>query len=427
MDNFQKERDAFYKTIPQYWPNLYDEEYSLFDVKLDSNERIQQIRTATKRVGHIFRKVTPLLQQMSSESLSQLGFPSEAIAYVRLSTSHLITLIGRMDFVVSGKTIKLLELNSDTPTFIKETFNVNNKICDYFHQQTANEGLEELLSKALRKGIHEAWNNKENRPPVIVFTSHDDHVEDYYTTKYLQELCGLPSSYFPLAKLKVLSEDIVENGEVLAEKGLYTPDGERIDVLYRPTYPIEHLVEDLSTESNEKIGETLLCFVEEGHVTIMNPPSSFLLQSKAVQAVIWGLFEEDHPYFNEEEKGWISQYFLPTYLESDPFIVKKEKFVRKPAFGREGDTVVIYNEFGEKVLEDQQKTYENSLFVYQQFMPLPQHNIRTEKGMVNAHIMYGSFYVHHTPMAIGIRAGGPITDNRSYFLPVAITKRKGMS
>ncbi|KUP06784.1 hypothetical protein Q73_10625 [Bacillus coahuilensis m2-6] len=423
MGNYQSERQAFYSQFDQYWHDLYGEEYSLLDVKYESNETINKIRQATKRVGSIYQKTLQLLTNLDDDTLIQLGFPKATHEFVRLPSHSLITLLGRMDFVVQDGKIKLLEFNSDTPTFIKETFFINGKVCEYFQCEDPNQDLEELLGKSLNKGIREAWTK--DRTPTIVFTSHPDHEEDYFTTLYLQKLSKVPSQYVPLSDLQIIEEDFINGGQMVLESGVYTPEGERIDILYRPTYPVEHLVEDVAKGSQDKIGETLLRFVKDNKLILLNPPSAFLLQSKAVQAIIWGLYEEEHPYFTEEEQEWIGEHFLATYLEPDSFVQSNQKHVGKPAFGREGDTVVIYNGDGRKIAEDRQKTYRDSLQVFQEYISLPTHTIQTEKGKQLAHIMYGCFYVHHLPMAIGIRAGGQITDNHSYHLPIGIYELKG--
>ena len=49
--------------------------------------------------------------------------------------------------------------------------------------------------------------------------------------------------------------------------------------------------------------------------------SSFLLQPKSIQCLIWGLAEEEAFYTNEERQ-WIKEYMLPTYLEPDLFLGK---------------------------------------------------------------------------------------------------------
>ncbi|WP_110114731.1 glutathionylspermidine synthase family protein [Bacillus sp. CGMCC 1.16541] len=416
-------RQQFYESIDQFWHNLYETEYALYDLKEETSDVINHIRLATNRVGHLFFKTAHLLRKLDDYTLQSLGFPKESLAFIRLQTLQWESVIARLDFVVQHSTIKLLELNADTPTFIKETFYVNGEVSRHFGFVDPNKEEDKRLAEALKHAIFQAYNTlNQSSYPNVVFSSHGDHEEDKWTAMYLMKIAGVKAKYVPLDELRVVSESIYENGELMIEEGLYDRDGERIDVLYRQTYPVEHLVEDEDPESKEKVGQLLMRWVEEKKVVVLNPPSAFLLQSKAVQAIIWGLFEEKHPYFTEEEHGWISTYFLPTYLDAEPFLKRKQSFVKKPAFGREGDTVEIYDGYGAKIEEDKQKTYRESVPVFQQFVSLPTHDIQTEEGKRNAHIMYGSFLINGHASAIGVRAGNQITDNASYFLPIGIKK-----
>ena len=156
---------------------------------------------------------------------------------------------------------------------------------------------------------------------------------------------------------------------------------------------------------------------------MLNPISAFLLQSKAVQAVIWGMKEIDSPYFSTEEKQWIHDYFLPTYLEEDLFLSKGWKYVKKPSYGREGDTVSIF-QGTKKLVEDQHHTYEQSLPVYQKYVELPSQEIKTVIGAKEAKILIGSFLINGKACGIGLRAGNQITDNNAYFLPVGIKRER---
>ncbi|WP_257985542.1 glutathionylspermidine synthase family protein [Bacillus sp. V5-8f] len=257
---------------------------------------------------------------------------------------------------------------------------------------------------------------------MIIFTSHQEHEEDYLTTRYLMDRCGFKARYIPLSDLKLLDEDIMMDGECIMSRGLYTPEGNKVDVLYRQTYPIEHLAEDSAPETGESVGSLLMQLARENELGIINPPSAFLLQSKAVQALIWGLHEDKNEFFTVEELAIIATHFLPTYLDPDVFISESCKYVKKPSFGREGDTVVIFDEQSNMHLQDRQRTYEDSLPVFQKFIPLPEYEVRTDSGRKTTHIMYGCFLVNGAASAIGIRAGGQITDNESYFLPVGLQK-----
>jgi glutathionylspermidine synthase len=416
---FHRERKSLYSQVPYFFPDLYDVEYALLDIHKQTQAEVRDIRVAAEKVGAIFVKVAPLLRDLDDETLLQLGFPKESLAYCRIKTIPQEYIIGRLDFIVSNSEIKLLEFNSDTPTFIKETFDANDYVCDYFGLQNPNKSSIDILRGEMRKAVAASWKHL-NKPgtPKIVFTSHGDNFEDMWTTRFLQEHLELPSEYVSLDQLKILTEPVDVDG-VVTEPGLFTPSGERVDILYRQTYPIEHLVNDIEPATNENIGQELIKLIVENKVMVINPPSAFLLQSKAVQALIWGL-HEDGKYFTEDEHTIINQYFLPTYLEPDEFLKTNRAYVRKPSFGREGDTVEIFNGLGETINAEPQKTYGDTLPVYQAFYPLPEATVQTTSGEKQLHLMYGCFLLNNKAGAIGIRAGGVITNNLSYFLPVGI-------
>jgi glutathionylspermidine synthase len=75
---------------------------------------------------------------------------------------------------------------------------------------------------------------------------------------------------------------------------------------------------------------------------------------------------------------------------------------------------------GELITADQNKTYRDSIPVYQKYVPLPSTSIKTRKGLQEGHLLIGSFLIKGEPSAIGLRAGNPITDNKAYFLPLGM-------
>lgn len=160
--------------------------------------------------------------------------------------------------------------------------------------------------------------------------------------------------------------------------------------------------------------------VEKGKLALINPPSAFLMQNKAVQAVIWGLHLEGSLFFSKEEHAWIDEYFLPTYLEPDFFLGTGLSYVKKPAFGREGDTVEIYTKDGQLVQADKQKSYTEYLPVYQQYVEHPKVSFMSEKGKQEGKLLIGSFLLNGQPSAVGYRVGGTITNNFSYYFPIGM-------
>ncbi|WP_223553077.1 MULTISPECIES: glutathionylspermidine synthase family protein [Lysinibacillus] len=419
MNRFRENRQQFFSQIKDFWHDIYGMEYALFDIKRENTETINKIRQATEQIGHIFYKSAPLLRMLDDETLLRLGFPTETHSFIRLQTLPVESVIARLDLVVTDEQVKLLEINADTPTFIKETFFVNGKVCEQFELKNPNDGCEDQLKQAMLKAVTSSLRSMgRSGANNVVFAAHSEHEEDKLTTMYLKELMGLKSQYMDFHQLQLVDEPILESEEVILAQGLYDINGEKIDVLYRQTYPIEHLIHDVDPITKDKVGQSLMKLVEQQQLAVVNPPSAFLLQSKAIMALIWGLHEEQHSFFSPQEHDAIHKYFLPTYLDSDAFLQQGQSFVKKPTFGREGDTVEIFSNTGKKIAEDFHKTYKDELSVYQQFIELPQTIIQTEQGPKRAHYMYGCFYINGQASAIGIRAGGQITDNGSYFLPI---------
>ncbi|RAP24065.1 hypothetical protein C2W64_02912 [Brevibacillus laterosporus] len=406
--NHKEKRKQFYQQIPHYWADLYGQEYSLYDVYPVTEREASAIRKATNRVGYIFFKTIKLLRQIDDELLLSLGFPASSLRFLRIRQLNMESVIARLDLVELDDRYVVLEINSDTPTFLKELFFVNDRICKEFGYNNPNEGEEKRLQKAVQGAILASLQDvvpNAVEPPHIVFTSHADNKEDRYTAEYLRDLAQLPSCYVPLHELQIVEDE-----------GLYDAAGKRIDLLYRQTYPIEQMLVDYDPNTKEPVGEMLLELVAHRKLAMLNPISAFLLQSKAVQAVIWGLHEELHPFYTSEEHTWIAEHFLPTYLEPDLFREQGTAYVRKPAFGREGDTVQIIKD--DAILyEDSNKSYTDYVSVYQKYVPLPTTYVQTAEKKVKGHLMIGSFLISGQASAFGFRIGGPITDNMAYFLP----------
>lgn len=401
-------RKQFYSSLSEYWSDLYSEEYSLFHTFSITAQEVAEIKMATQELGLLFFKTAKLLRKMNDEVLLDLGFPQETIPYLRFKTISPETIISRFDFVKKGNQIKMLEFNSDTPTFIKECFFINGLVANYFKQIDPNATELNILKNAVSKGIIESIQTLDIKHyPNIVFTAHDDHPEDWFTCKFLSELISIPSKLVPIHQLRLIEDTLVDS------------DGFPIDVLYRQTYPLEYLIKDCDEKGN-KIGLKLLELVNFKKIALVNPISAFLIQSKALQAFIWGL-KDDRRFYSEEELKIIEQYMLPTYLEPDPFL-NLGAFVRKPAFGREGDSVTIYDPSGQIRLKNKHETYQKELQIYQEYIDLPKITLETEKGLEQLSYLYGSFLIAGKASSIGIRAGGKITANESYFLPVSIRK-----
>jgi glutathionylspermidine synthase len=399
MSTYAKVRSQFYSKFPDFWSNLYGGEYSLYHVFTISEQTQTLLKEATERMGLVFFKTAGLLRSLQDAQLLELGFPASSLPFLRMKTLFPESVISRFDFAVTSNGVKMLEFNSDTPTFIVECFQINGKVCSEFGYRNPNDNQERLLSSGITKAVLES--SKGHETPNVVFTAHSDHVEDWNTTVYLSQLCKVKNQTIPMSELQITDEALLDS------------NGLPIDVLYRQTYPLEHLLE---------VGIELLQLAKDGKISIVNPVSAFLLQPKSIQCLIWGLAENE-AFYTEEEQEWIKTYMLPTYLEPDAFS-GTTTYVQKPTFGREGDTITIWDEHTNVETQNPFQTYKSELPVYQSYVPLPVVSLETEKGIEELSMVFGSFLIAGKPSSIGIRAGEKITGNESYYLPVGIKKEE---
>ncbi|MED1269151.1 glutathionylspermidine synthase family protein [Bacillus mycoides] len=409
MSQYIRDRKEFYSKYPNFWSDLYECEYSLFHVFPITEQTMKQLQVATERMGKIFFKTARILRNLSNEQLLELGFPTASLPFIRLKGMYPESVISRFDFALTeDNCIKMLEFNSDTPTFIVECFQMNGKVCEELDYDDPNANQERLLSSGITKAVMEFTKGMED--PNVVFTAHPEHIEDWNTTMYLSRLCHVENKVMPMTELRITDDALVDR------------DGVPIDVLYRQTYPIEDLIEDQDPETGDLVGVELLQLVKEGKLFIINPLSAFLLQPKSIQCLIWGLAEEGAFYTSEEQK-WIKEYMLPTYLEPDLFF-GKSPFVQKPSFGREGDTITIRDKDTNIMIRNAHETYKSSLPIFQKYTELPVVFLETEKGIEKLSYVFGAFLIAGKASSIGIRAGEKITGNESYYLPVGIKKEE---
>jgi glutathionylspermidine synthase len=408
MSTYAKDRRQYYSRFPDFWSNLYGSEYSLYHVFNISDQTHTLLREATEKMGKVFYKTAGLLRSLEDQQLLELGFPAASLPFLRMKTLFPESVISRFDFVLTRNGVKMLEFNADTPTFIVECFQINGEVCSELGYRNPNENQEKLLASGITKAVLES--SKEYASPNVVFTAHRDHMEDWNTTVYLSQLCKVPNQVLPISELRITDGALLDS------------NGVSIDVLYRQTYPLEHLLEDQDPNTGDLVGVELLQLTKDGKLSIVNPVSAFLLQPKSIQCLIWGLAEQEG-FYTKEEQEWIKTYMLPTYLEADSF-AGTHSYVQKPSFGREGDTITIWDQHTKVDAQNSFQTYKNELPVYQSYVPLPVVSLETEKGIEELSLVFGSFLIAGKSSSIGIRAGGKITGNESYFLPVGIKKEE---
>jgi glutathionylspermidine synthase len=396
------------------WDCMYGEEYALAGIHRIERSVHQRVMEAAEGLMTVYARTVQIVQQADDALLEELGLPRSAFAAVRLSLdASMPTVIGRFDFAVNGTDIKMLEFNSDTPTGIVEVFHVNGKLCKAYEMHDPNEGCAERLNQAFEQAV-DIYRSVGYKTDRIYFSSLDWHEEDAGTTRYLLSQSGLKATFVPLSALRVNGDRLWVLDEA---SGKLLP----IDVLYR-LHALEKLAEDLDEEDDYPTGEHVLQLIAERKLAVINPPSGFIAQTKALQALIWNLHLAGQ-FYSEEEHAIIESYMLPTFLENrfaagSSGNAESEAYVVKPILGREGSGVRIYGTDGLTLEQNHEDEYNDQLMVYQRYTELPSITVETLNGMTEGRLLWGCFVVGGQASAIILRVGGHITNNLSYYLPV---------
>jgi glutathionylspermidine synthase len=133
----------------------------------------------------------------------------------------------------------------------------------------------------------------------------------------------------------------------------------------------------------------------------IEPPWKAILSSKGILPLLWSMFPR-HPNL------------LPAYFADDPGgAMLGDSYVTKPLHSREGANVEIV--IGGSVVDADDGPYGDEPKILQAVAPLPVFG--------GNHAVLGSWIAGGIPAGLSVREdAGPITSNKSRFLPHAIIK-----
>ncbi len=274
-----------------------------------------------------------------------LGFPWAAAELLAREAPRL-PLIGRFDFVREGDELggrwRLLELNADTPSGVREGIACDRLVADLLPEAAGllrpGAGLGEQFATAVCGALGLDATAPGDR---LVPTG---GVLGIVTTA--SELEDLSQMAFTAALLRPVLEDhgvgvvLADAGNLrFARRGL-TLRGQPIHALYRY----------LAFES--VFGTPTFIAMEEaaalGRATILNGLYGLLLQNKGLLAWIWA-HRDDADLFDAEARAAIVEHLPGTWMVDDlPPDRPRHDFVVKQVFGREGAEVF----FGEDCTPD---------------------------------------------------------------------------
>ncbi|GGF93309.1 glutathionylspermidine synthase [Paenibacillus albidus] len=368
------------------WADLEEEEYWLDAIAVLRRETFLELEEASAKLWSILDKAVRYVHRRH-DLYDLMGIPQvlwEMLDECPLPPQGYISRYARFDFAIATNgTIKLLELNADTPTGYVEASIATPWICGQAGVLSVNEGMTEQVAAA--------WAHE--RPDTAACVAYGTHQEDSGTIEALVRHSGLDIQCVDCLELSI-DEGVVKDG-----------NGRIIERMFA-LYPKEWMAVDDG-------GEALAYAVESGRLQLFNTPHSILLQSKGLIAAVWGMFELGL-LFNEEERKAIESYILPTYNKP----VFSGNFVSKSVFGREGGSVRLFDDSGALELADEDGFDSSILFptVYQKRAEMAR--IETREGPF--HLLTGMFVINGKPCGLLGRAGGLITGNTSHFIALGV-------
>ncbi|SFD57718.1 Glutathionylspermidine synthase [Paenibacillus catalpae] len=368
------------------WADLESEPYWIDQVVGMNREIYEELEQASRKLWLVLDRTARYIH--GKHDLYQLiGIPAilwDLIDLLPMPEEGVISRYARFDFAISQDgTIKMLELNADTPTGYVEASIATPWLCHLAGVTSVNDKMKDLVSSA--------WAIEQ--PDTVACVAYGSHLEDSGTIEALAKHSGLELQLEDCLQLWV-DNGILRNGQGNAIRRMFA------------LYPKEWMAHDDG-------GEALAYAIEKGHLHLFNSVHSILLQSKGLQAAAWGLHELG-VLFDDQERETIERYMLPTYNKP----VFDGDFVSKSMFGREGGSVKMFDQAGQLEIEDQEAFDTSELFpvVYQRRTELSR--IHTAAGEL--FLLVGMFMINGETGGLLGRAGGPITGNSSHFIPIGV-------
>lgn len=393
-------------TTKEYRPYVYN---GLLKLTTQQKEEIQK---ASQIIYDIIERSTrTMIDVLDEQTLEAFGFPQNALSLAEVPfLENVLSYISRLDLAITEEgEIKCLEINPSTPFMINEGFECADMVCSAFGEKPINEHSKTLfklnLMEILRKSSlylteGDVDNGKRGGLKTLnictASVTASDCYEEYRTVEFFVD-CLIELGY---AVTHVKYEDLD-----VREDGVYIPYSQsKVDVLFLPAYPYEFLL-------NDEGGAQVIDLMNKRELVVLNPPSSYFMHNKALFALIWGLKDNDD-VFTEQDRLNIEKYFIPTYMTAQPFLDSQVPFVQKTVFGREGNSVFIYDETGSCINTPTDMNYMDFPSIFQTFVDISKHEGKT--------IVIGSFLLSGFPSSIVARIGEAVTDGEAFMLPICL-------
>jgi glutathionylspermidine synthase len=374
-------------------------EFDFLDpVELPAAE-IGRILSAARAVERIYRRTGEVLRQGGDAMLSRLGLPSylRDLAPLRGAADAALSL-GRVDLVRGARSYKVLEYNIDGPGFLTTAFALTGFLCDEMGMVVPWPNRFEAFAPGVRNALAGIPGDAR-----IVFGYGEDDPGNRRVAEYLRTAAGPRNSTCRMVETLRLAPD-----------GAFDADGQPIAALWHVSPWGQFLIE---TNKHDPLASipVLKSLLDGGRLRVIGAAHAALLQSKAVQALIWEWYAQER-HFNARERALIAQYMLPTYFDPIPGAARQ---VIKPVLGVTGNSIRVVDGDLKTLVHGTGAEYSDQLHVYQEYIDLPKSRLLTEQGWKDLNVVATCFIVGGRACGILMRAGLGITDANWWTLPVA--------
>lgn len=362
--------------VVNYWNESAWYEFSL--------DEVLKIEAATEELwGMCVQAVDKMSVDLTDK---RLGLPEGTLNYARKSIANGDpSVYGRFDLRYDGDSIKMLEINGDTPTGLVET-----GVIQWNWREDVMSELDQFNS--IHERLIERWDEMMSKPGFpnsvhFLWNDIDTSGEEEMTVLYMMDCANQAAKKHGV---DTFAQPISQVNWDYERKGFYDAMGQKIQAAYK-LYAWELML-------NDAFGELLLKGEEKKPVMWIEPAWKVLLSTKAVLPVLWEMFPGH-------------ELLLPAYFDEPKDLIES---IKKPLHGREGDNITIdsLGEDGHVVTAD--GGYGEEGFVYQEYMALPSFDGNRP--------VIGSWIIDGQAAGMIVReSDGPVTDYYSRVVPHAIS------
>lgn len=409
VPSISKRNEFFEQSGLPFWDAFYtigDKKihypYALYTCRRESAKRISEIEKASILIAQVFEKVINRIKNFSPEELEKWCFDKKYADLLHLDWDHFFCF--RAGWAFKNGQLKLLEINSQTPSFWFEPEMGNRLLQKQFGLKNPNPQSENFLEKSLNQAIKAVIDKKNyfNKKPLIGFIT-CNFIDDVNLVKWLASRCEYDFEVIIIDDL-----DFSKTSNIPFNR----KTGRAYDGVLL-WYPLEWLV-DLKFGNGEALWPVFIDSLKSGSLHLVHALPAFFIQSKAILAYITKNAEN---IFTGKLK-LAYKYFTRTYLNPDE--VGKDHFA-KPIWGREGRGSYLVKNGKKTYSRYQEDYYVKQKKVYQEILDIPL--VKVEDKKIN--LIYESWVYRvdgkFVPGAVGARGSGhQITDDFSYWIPIGI-------